>query len=53
MAFCSDMTPFVANGFDVPWNYSLLPAIATTAAFVLPCLILGYFCLQWRELEAK
>lgn len=48
-----DMTPFVANGFDVPWNYSMLPAIATTLAFLLPCLILGYFCLQWRELEAK
>ncbi len=48
-----DMAPFVANGFDVPWNYSMMPAIATTVAFVLPCLILGYFCLQWRELEAK
>ncbi len=48
-----DMTPFVANGFDVPWSNSMMPAIATTVAFVLPCLILGYFCLQWRELEAK
>lgn len=48
-----DMTPYVANGFDVPWNNSMMPSIATTLAFVLPCLILGYFCLQWRELEAK
>jgi hypothetical protein len=48
-----DMAPFIANGFDVPWNSSLMPALATTLAFVLPCLVLGYFCLQWRELEAK
>ncbi|MCA9078717.1 MAG: hypothetical protein KDA93_27080 [Planctomycetaceae bacterium] len=48
-----DMTPYVANGFDVPWNNSMMPGIATTLAFILPSLILGYFCLQWRELEAK
>ncbi len=48
-----DMTPYVANGFDVPWNNSMMPGIATTLAFILPALILGYFCLQWRELEAK
>ncbi|MCA9109588.1 MAG: hypothetical protein KDA52_06555 [Planctomycetaceae bacterium] len=48
-----DMTPYVANGFDVPWNNAMMPSIATTLAFILPALILGYFCLQWRELEAK
>ncbi len=48
-----NMTPYVANGFDVPLNSSLLPAIATTLGFLLPCLLLGYFSLQLRELEAK
>ena len=44
---------FVANGFDVPWEAALLPSIAITLAFVISCLILGYFSLQLREMEAK
>jgi len=48
-----DMTPFVANGFDVPWNASLLPSILLTIGFLIPCLVIGYFSLQLRELEAK
>jgi hypothetical protein len=48
-----DMTPYVANGFDVPLNSALLPSIVTTLAFVLPCLVVGYLSLQWRELESK
>jgi hypothetical protein len=48
-----DMTPYVANGFDVPWNASLLPSILTTIGFLIPCIIIGYFSLQVRELEAK
>jgi hypothetical protein len=48
-----DMTPYVANGFDVPWDASLLPSILTTIGFLIPCIILGYFSLQVRELEAK
>jgi hypothetical protein len=48
-----DMTPYVANGFDVPWDASLLPSILTTIGFLIPCIIIGYFSLQVRELEAK
>ncbi len=48
-----NMTPYVANGFDVPLQTSLLPAIATTSGYLLPCLMLGYYSLQLRELEAK
>ena len=48
-----DMTPYVANGFDVPWNASLLPSILLIIGFLIPCLVLGYFSLQLRELEAK
>ncbi|HCS50373.1 hypothetical protein [Rubinisphaera sp.] len=48
-----NMVPFVANGFDVPWKASLLPSILVTLAFVIPCLILGYFSMQLREMEAK
>ncbi|MBX3443633.1 MAG: ABC transporter permease [Planctomyces sp.] len=44
---------YTANGFDVSWNTALLPAIATALAYLLPCVLLGYFSLQLRELEAK
>lgn len=45
--------PYVANGFDVPWGPALLPAILTVIAFFVPCLIIGYFSLNLRELEEK
>ncbi len=48
-----NMKQFVANGFDVPWSASLLPAVATVLGYLLPCVVLGYFSLQLRELEAK
>ncbi len=47
------MSDWLAKGFDVPWNGILLPGIATTFAYLLPCLLLGYFSLRLRELEAK
>ena len=46
-------TPYVANGFLVPWKAALLPGIAVTLAFVIPCLLLGYFAMKVREMEAK
>jgi hypothetical protein len=51
-----DTSVYVANGFDVPWSDAgpaLLPGILTTLGFFIPCVILGYFSLQLRELEAK
>lgn len=48
-----DMTPYVANGFDVPWDASLLPSLLLTIGFLIPCVVIGYFSLQLRELEAK
>lgn len=48
-----DMAPFVANGFDVRWDAALLPSLMTTLGYFFPCLLLGYFCLRIRELEAK
>jgi hypothetical protein len=47
------LTPYVANGFDVPFDAGLLPAFAMTLAYLLPCLFIGYFSLRLRELEAK
>jgi hypothetical protein len=47
------MSDWLAKGFDVPWNGILLPGIAMTIAYLLPCLLLGYFSLRLRELEAK
>jgi hypothetical protein len=48
-----NMTEFVANGFDVPFQESLLPSFLVTAAFFIPCVMLGYFALRIRELESK
>jgi hypothetical protein len=51
-----DSTKYVANGFDIPWNTidaALLPGIATTLGYLIPCIVLGYFSLQVRELESK
>jgi hypothetical protein len=48
-----NMTEFVANGFDVPFAESLLPSMLVTAAFLVPCVMLGYFSLRIRELESK
>ena len=46
-------TPFVANGFDVPWDAAILPGLFTVLAFLIPCLLLAYYSLRLRELEAK
>ncbi len=47
------MSDWLAKGFDVPWNGILLPGIAMTLAYLLPCVLLGNFSLRLRELEAK
>ncbi len=46
-------TEYSANGFQVPLDAALLPGIATALAYIIPCLLIGYFSLQLRELEAK
>ncbi len=48
-----DMTGYVIEGFDVPFMAAVLPSIATTLAFFIPCVVLGYYSLRLRELEAK
>jgi len=47
------MSPYVANGFDVNWNAAMMPSIVITAAYLIPCLLLGYYSLKLRELESK
>jgi hypothetical protein len=47
------MSPYVANGFDVPWSAALLPSIAVTLGYLVPCLLIGYYALKLRELETK
>lgn len=49
----SNMREYVIKGFDVSWNAALLPGIITTAAYILPCLIVSFYSLKLRELEAK
>lgn len=48
-----NMHEYVANGFDVPWDRSLLPCLLVTLAYFLPCVLLGFFALRVRELESK
>jgi hypothetical protein len=48
-----DTSAYSANGFDVSWNVALLPSVAIALAYIIPCILLGYFSLQLRELEAK
>lgn len=47
------MSEYTAKGFDVPMEASFLPCIAISLAYIIPCLLLGYFSLQLREMEAK
>ncbi len=48
-----DTSKYVANGFDVPWEVCLEPAIFSTIGYFIPLVIIGYFSLQLRELESK
>ncbi len=48
-----DMDGYVANGFDVNFGAAMVPSLLITAGFVLPCLLIGYYSLRLRELEAK
>lgn len=47
------MSPYVANGFDVPWGVAMLRSLAVTIGYLVPCLLIGYYSLTLRELEAK
>ena len=47
------LSPYAAAGFDVPWSAGLLPAFAVTFAYFIPCFLLGYLSLRFRELESK
>lgn len=48
-----NMSEYVSNGFDVPWDASVVPSILVTLGYLVPCVLLGYFALRIRELESK
>lgn len=48
-----NMSEYVSNGFDVPWNASVVPSLLVTVGYLIPCVLLGYFALRIRELESK
>ncbi len=55
-----DLTPYVAYGFDVPWTNpippndgALFPSLMITLGYLLPWIVVGYYSLRLRELEAK
>lgn len=47
------MSPYVANGFDVPWGVAMFRSLAVTIGYLIPCLLVGYYSLTLRELESK
>jgi hypothetical protein len=48
-----NMSEYVSNGYDVPWDSSLIPCLLVTLGYLVPCVLLGYFALRIRELESK
>jgi hypothetical protein len=50
-----NLTEYPEKGYDVGWGTSpgLLPAVAVTLGFLLPCVLIGYYSLRFRELESK
>ncbi len=44
---------FVENGFDVPFQECVVPAIAIFVGFMIPCILIAGAMLKFRELEAK
>lgn len=48
-----NMSEYVSNGFDVPWDSSVIPSLMVTLGYFVPCVLLGYFALRIRELESK
>ena len=48
-----DTTWYVANGLDINLYAVVIPSLLMVISFLVPCLIIGYFALQVRELEAK
>jgi ABC-type transport system involved in multi-copper enzyme maturation permease subunit len=47
------MSPYVANGFDVPLGVAMARSLAMTIGYLIPCVLVGYYSLTLRELEAK
>ena len=47
------MSSYVAKGFDVDFRAAILPSLAVTLAYLIPCVLLGYYALKLRELETK
>lgn len=48
-----EMTEYVANGFDVPFAAAILPSFVVAIGYTIPWVLVGYYSLKLRELEAK
>jgi hypothetical protein len=44
---------YAPNGFDVDWQAGMLPVIFVTLAYLVPCVVIGFYSLKLRELESK
>lgn len=51
--YFTESQQYVANGFDVRFDSCVIGCLMITLAYFIPCVILGYFALRVRELEAK
>jgi hypothetical protein len=46
-----DLHQYVANGFDIPWTQVLmLDNLLPLVGFLLPCAILGFYLMKFREI---
>ncbi|MBI1348409.1 hypothetical protein GC163_19220 [bacterium] len=52
-SFFTRSLSYLSNGFDVNVATAVYPGLAITLGYFIPCVLLGYFCLRTRELEAK
>lgn len=52
-SFFTRSLSYLSNGFDVNVATAVYPGLAVTLGYFIPCVLLGYFCLRTRELEAK
>lgn len=51
--YYGNMPNFVAAGLDVDFAAAVVPAILIPLAYFVPCVLLAYYSLRLRELEAK
>lgn len=48
-----DWTPYVAEGFQVSLSNLVPIGALIVVAYILPCIVLGYYLIKWREIASS